>query len=378
MGSVVNKVTGTLFGTQNAPKTPDYAAAAQATADSNKAAALTTGALNRPTQVTPTGSQSWSLKEGADPNNPQPGDWIATTTYSPEQQKLYEGGVKSQQGLVDTANIGVGGLAGLGIGQGLGDQIAPSFTGDVSKTAGEFSADRQAISDALYANQTKYLGDQFARDDESLRSQLLSRGLTEGSSAYENALRDQQRTQNDAYGTAANNATTQSAEMQKLMQDALLNSATTQQNLYNSGLAGAATEQNQPLNQILALLGGGQVSSPNLQSYGQYGQYQGADMLGAARSRYDSGLAGAKFNNELNAQNMQDLGQMATALFASSDRRLKSNIRPICSLPSGQTLYAYNIFGQPSVGVMADETAPEAVVTLPSGYQAVDYSQIGA
>lgn len=376
MGSVVNTVTGTLFGTQSAPKTPDYAGAAQATADGNKAAALTTGALNRPTQVTPTGSQSWSLKEGADPNNPQPGDWIATTTYSPEQQKLYEGGVKSQQGLVDTANIGVGGLAGLGVGQGLGDQIAPSFTGDVSKTAGEFSADRQAISDALYANQTKYLGDQFARDDESLRSQLLSRGLTEGSSAYENALRDQQRTQNDAYGTAANNATAQSAEIQKLMQDALLNSATTQQNLYNSGLAGAATEQNQPLNQVLALLGGGQVSSPNLQAYGQYGQYQGADMLGAAQSRYNSGLAGAQFNNQVNAQNMQDLGQMGMALF--SDRRLKSNIHPICSLPSGQTLYAYDIFGQPSVGVMADETAPEAVVTLPSGYQAVDYSQIGA
>ena len=377
MGSVVNTVTGTLFGTQNAPKTPDYAAAAQATADSNKAAALTTGALNRPTQVTPTGSQSWSLKEGADPNNPQPGDWIATTTYSPEQQKLYEGGVKSQQGLVDTANAGVGGLAGLGIGQGLGDQIAPSFTGDVSKTAGEFSADRQAISDAMYANQTKYLGDQFARDDESLRSQLLSRGLTEGSSAYENALRDQQRTQNDAYGTAANNATMQSAEIQKLMQDALLNSATTQQNLYNSGLAGAATEQNQPLNQILALLGGGQVSSPNLQAYGQYGQYQGADLLNAAKMGFDSKFKATEFNNEVSKQNMQDFGQMATALF-SSDRRLKSNIRPICSLPSGQTLYAYDIFGQPSVGVMADETAPEAVVTLPSGYQAVDYSQIGA
>ena len=246
----------------------------------------------------------------------------------------------------------------------------------MSKTAGEFSADRQAISDALYANQTKYLGDQFARDDESLRSQLLSRGLTEGSSAYENALRDQQRTQNDAYGTAANNATTQSAEMQKLMQDALLNSATTQQNLYNSGLAGAATEQNQPLNQILALLGGGQVSSPNLQAYGQYGQYQGADLLNAAKMGFDSKFKATEFNNEVSKQNMQDLSQMGMALF--SDRRLKSNIRPICSLPSGQTLYAYDIFGQPSVGVMADETAPEAVVTLPSGYQAVDYSQIGA
>ena len=375
MGSVVNKVTGAIFGTQNAPKTPNYAAAAQATADSNKAAALTTGALNRPTQITPTGSQTWSLKPGADPNNPQPGDWIATTSYSPEQQKLYEGQTAAQQGLVDTANVGVGGLAGLGVGQGLGE-VAPSFTGDVSKTADQFSADRQAISDALYANQTKYLGDQFARDDENLRSQLLSRGLTEGSAAYDNALRDQQRTQNDAYGTAANYATTQSAQMQKLMQDALLNSATTQQNLYTQGLSGAATEQNQPLNQILALMGGGQVSQPNLQAYGQYGQYQGADMLGAAQSRYNSGLAGAQFNNQVNAQNMQDIGQMAMALF--SDRRLKSNIRPLCTLPSGQVLYAYDIFGQPSVGVMADETAPDAVVTTASGYQAVDYSKIGA
>ena len=375
MGSVVNDVTGAVFGTQKAPKTPDYAGAAAATAEGNKAAALTTGALNRPTQITPTGSQTWSLKEGADPNNPQPGDWIATTSYSPEQQKLYEGQTSAQQGLVDTANVGVGGLAGLGVGQGLGE-VAPSFTGDVSKTADQFSADRQAIADAMYANQTKYLGDQFARDDESLRSQLLSRGLTEGSAGYENALRDQQRTQNDAYGTAANNATTQSAQMQKLMQDALLNSAATQQGLYTQGLAGAATEQNQPLNQILALMGGGQVSDPKLQGYGQYGQYQGADMLGAAQSRYNSGLAGAQFNNGVNAQNMQDLAQMGMALF--SDRRLKSNIRPICALPSGQVLYAYDIFSQPSVGVMADETAPEAVITLPSGYQAVDYSQIGA
>ena len=375
MGSVVNKVTGAIFGTQSAPKTPDYAGAAQATSEGNKAAALTTGALNRPTQITPTGSQTWSLKPGADPNNPQPGDWIATTSYSPEQQKLYEGQTAAQQGLVDTANAGVGGLAGLGVGQGLGE-VAPSFTGDVSKTADQFSADRQAISDALYANQTKYLGDQFTRDDENLRSQLLSRGLTEGSAAYDNALRDQQRTQNDAYGTAANYATTQSAQMQKLMQDALLNSATTQQNLYTQGLSGAATEQNQPLNQILALMGGGQVSQPNLQAYGQYGQYQGADMLGAAQSRYNSGLAGAQFNNQVNSQNMQDLAQMGMALF--SDRRLKSNIRPICALPSGQVLYAYDIFGQPSVGVMADETAPDAVVTTASGYQAVDYSKIGA
>ena len=375
MGSVVNDVTGAIFGTQKAPKTPDYAGAATATAEGNKAAALTAGALNRPTQITPTGSQTWSLKEGADPNNPQPGDWIATTSYSPEQQKLYEGQTSAQQGLVDTANVGVGGLAGLGVGQGLGD-VAPSFTGDVSKTADQFSADRQAIADAMYANQTKYLGDQFARDDESLRSQLLSRGLTEGSAGYENALRDQQRAQNDAYGTAANNATTQSAQMQKLMQDALLNSAATQQGLYTQGLAGAATEQNQPLNQILALMGGGQVSDPKLQGYGQYEQYQGADMLGAAQSRYNSGLAGAQFNNQVNSQNMQDLAQMGMALF--SDRRLKSNIRPICALPSGQVLYAYDIFSQPSVGVMADETAPEAVITLPSGYQAVDYSQIGA
>lgn len=374
MGSVVNGVTGAVFGTQKAPKTPDYAGAAAATAEGNKAAALATGALNRPTQITPTGSQTWSLKEGADPNNPQPGDWIATTSYSPEQQKLYEGQTSAQQGLVNTANVGVGGLAGLGVGQGLGN-TTPSFTGDVSKTADQFSADRQAISDALYANQTKYLGDQFARDDEKLRSQLLSRGLTEGSAAYDNALRDQQRTQNDAYGTAANNATSQSAQMQKLMQDALLNSASTQQNLYLQGLSGAATEQNQPLNQILALLGGGQVSQPNLQGYGQYGQYQGADLLGAANARYNSGLSSAQYNNQVNSQNMQDLGMMFAAF---SDRRLKSNIRPICALPSGQVLYAYDIFGQPSAGVMADETPAEAVLTLPSGYQAVDYSKIGA
>ena len=117
------------------------------------------------------------------------------------------------------------------------------------------------------------------------------------------------------------------------------------------------------------------MSQPNLQGYGQYGQYQGADLLGAANARYNSGLSSAQYNNQVNSQNMQDLGMMFAAF---SDRRLKSNIRPICALPSGQVLYAYDIFGQPSAGVMADETPAEAVLTLPSGYQAVDYSKIGA
>ena len=378
MGDVVNQVTGAVFGTEKAPKTPDYAGAAKATADANKEAALATGALNRPTQITPTGSQSWSLKEGADPNNPQPGDWIATTAYSPEQQALYLGRTGAQQSLVDAAGNAAGGVGNLGVGQGFDmSQIAPNFTGDVSKTAGEFSTDRQQIADALYSDQTKYLGEQFGQNNETLRSQLLSRGLTEGSAAYDTALRNQTRTQNESYQSAANDAVTQSAQMQKLMQDALLNSAQTQQGLYLGGLQGEGTERTQPLNEILAMLQGGQVSQPNLQSYGQYGQYNGADYLGAAQSGFNSGLAGAGFNNQVNSENMQQFGQMASSLAALfSDRRLKSSIRPLCRLRSGQVLYTYHIFGQPSAGVMADETDPKLVHTHASGYSMVDYSGI--
>ena len=65
-----------------------------------------------------------------------------------------------------------------------------------------------------------------------------------------------------------------------------------------------------------------------------------------------------------------------------SDRRLKSNISQVGSLPSGLNLYRFRYTGETTdyVGVMAQEVlevAPEAVVTGADGFLLVDYAALG-
>jgi hypothetical protein len=64
---------------------------------------------------------------------------------------------------------------------------------------------------------------------------------------------------------------------------------------------------------------------------------------------------------------------------ASSDRRLKTNIKQKGVMSSGLPFYEYTIFGRTEVGVMAQEAAlifPDAVCLDANGYLMVDYSGI--
>lgn len=72
-------------------------------------------------------------------------------------------------------------------------------------------------------------------------------------------------------------------------------------------------------------------------------------------------------------------GGIGGLIGAFSDRRLKSNIQRIGTHPLGIGLYAYDIFGERTIGVMADEVErvlPEAVSVHPSGFKMVDYSMV--
>lgn len=68
-------------------------------------------------------------------------------------------------------------------------------------------------------------------------------------------------------------------------------------------------------------------------------------------------------------------------IIASSDRRLKENIKKIGKSISGLNIYKYNYIGKAKqyIGAMADEVMqvkPEAVVTMDNGYLGVNYSLI--
>lgn len=118
------------------------------------------------------------------------------------------------------------------------------------------------------------------------------------------------------------------------------------------GIERGIAEFNQRINTLLAALQTGvQAASPSTQTIdgtaGSPGLLQGA---------------------------AQGLGASLGSMF--SDRRLKSAIRRVGTHPLGIGVYTYDIGGEPSIGVMADEVAqvmPEAVHVGEDGYQRVHY-----
>lgn len=92
------------MGKSSAPPAPDYEAAAVAQGQENRETARFNAGANRVNQYTPQGSSVWTLRPGADLDNPQPGDYIQTTTLSPEQQSIYD-----QTAMIDNALLRVAG-----------------------------------------------------------------------------------------------------------------------------------------------------------------------------------------------------------------------------------------------------------------------------
>ncbi len=92
------------MGKSSAPPPPDYEAAAVAQGQANKDAAKFNAGANRVTQIAPQGSSTWTIRPGADPDNPQPGDYIQTTQLSPEQQSIYDQTAGIDNALLGTAS----------------------------------------------------------------------------------------------------------------------------------------------------------------------------------------------------------------------------------------------------------------------------------
>jgi len=96
------------MGKSSAPPAPDYEAAAVAQGQADKEAAKFNAGANRVTQIAPQGSSTWTIRPGADPNNPQPGDYIQTTQLSPEQQSIYDQTAGIDNALLGTASRQLG------------------------------------------------------------------------------------------------------------------------------------------------------------------------------------------------------------------------------------------------------------------------------
>lgn len=351
-----------------APPAPDYAAAARAQGAADKAVAQYQTAMDRPTQVSPDGKVTWSLRPGADPNNPRAGDWIQTTSLSGGQQAIYN---KQQQN-----DLALQGLGSTAIGQAqqvLGQQFNPNLTNFRDINSGDLAASTTGLpqyqgqmfngqgpeqtlnqfqnidenvsrySDeaarALYDKQTQFLGERFGQATDAERSRLASMGLQEGTEAYTRALDQMQRNQNAAYQTAALDATLQGYNVGSQQLGDLL----------------AARQSNMGLQQ--GIFGQGQQQFQNqLSSYGANQQERTNQFQsGATRFGLDQSERQAQAQNQLQLANQAMAQRQQQFNEAAYKRSLPIN--EISALLSGGGVNMPQFSGfAPSAGFNAPDT----------------------
>lgn len=216
---------------------------------------------------------------------------------------------------------------------------------------------------------------QVAAQQANLARQAQQVGQSQSAAGFYNEAQSQAM-QQELSRQAAANAAQQQLFQQNIAQQQFRNTAVQQ------ALAQQAAIRSIPVNEISALLSGGQVNVPQFQGYSgvtvapapifQGGQAQDA----AAMQRY--GIAANQAAS--NAGGLFNLaGSLGSAAIMASDRRLKSNIVRLGTHPLGIGIYAYNIFGERQLGVMADEVEqvkPEAVLTHSSGFKMVNYGAL--
>lgn len=177
-------------------------------------------------------------------------------------------------------------------------------------------------------------------------------------------------------GQMAQNAAAMAQAGYGSQQQQLSNQAAAQQAQFANqaraqGMSEMFAQRNQPINEISALMSGGQVTMP---SFGQTPQ------TGVAGVDY-TGLVNQKYQSELQSSQaaMGGLfGLLGTGLSMFSDPRLKENIKLVGSTHGGTPVYTYTYKGSPvtHMGVMATEAPQEAVSEHASGFLMVDYGKV--
>lgn len=288
-----------------APEAPDYKGAAIEQGKLNKEAAQYEAGVNRPTEVDPYGQRSWRLKEGADPNNPKPGDWVVETTLAAPQQALLD--------LENQNSLAYGQTAQDAITR-VRDQLGKEF--DTSQLAAkpqiqlptsmeEFSSDRARLEKAIYDSQTARLDPRFKAQEEQLDAQMAAQGLDVGNRAYRLNQDALGRERTDAYGQAQRDAIMGGEQMQSSRIANMLSLISGQRQERQADFEEQAYLRQLPLNEANALRTGAQVSNPNFQAWNQASGYQAAPIYQATGDGFNAALARfnakeAQRNNTLN------------------------------------------------------------------------------
>lgn len=334
-----------------APPAPDYAGAAVAQGAANKETAIASNLLNNPNVVNPYGTQTWTGGESG-------GRPTMVQRLSPTEQQKYDQEARTA------------GLLG-----GLGEQGAKSLKGVVGKKL-DFSrmpaapTSTEARQDAYDAIMSR-VNEETAGSKDKQNSMLIAAGIRPGTKAYQDAMYAIDRGANDARQQAI------LAAGQEGQRDFTMG---TQER--KDAIAELLAQRQTPLNEINALMSGSQVTNPfAMPGAAQNANIQPAPLYNAAlqKGQYETDAYNQQQANRNSAMGgLFSLGAAAMP-YMFSDARLKSRIRRIGTHPIGVGIYEYEIFGEPGVGVMAQEllsVKPEAVMLGPDGFYRVDYGRL--
>lgn len=411
------------------PPAPDPTVVSNAQSASNIATAQAQQKLNMVNTYGPDGSVTYQ----SDPN--APGGYSQTTALSPGQQQLYNGGLNAQNAATNIANQQIGrvgealgkpldtsslpGLAGgLQLGANAREGLQNSFDqgqsvqGDVG---GDLDAARYQNMASVYGQAASRLDPQWQQSEAQNRTRLANQGLSENSTAYQQAMDNFGRSKNDAYnqaifssvgagedaanslfarqaaqgqfhndaanqqysqnqGAAAFNNTAQGQAFQQQLQASQFRNQARQQ-----GLQEQAYLQNEPLNQFNSLMSSSQVGTPQGIQYSPT-NVNGTDVLGAYALNSQAQNANYAAQAANRSSTLGGLFQLGSAAMLS-DVRAKTEIRRVGTLDSGLGVYTYRyVSGGPvQMGVMAQEVAavrPSAVIERPDGLLAVNYGAL--
>jgi len=247
-----------MGGGPSAPSVPDYTQTATQQANLQNQMIQQQTAANRPNQINPMGSQTWS-------QDPTTGQWTQSTQFSPQTQGLwdtYTGNI-GQQGKMATGFLG-------GI-QGANQQYGGTGTqGDILNQARNL--DPTSVQNAYMAR----MQPQLTQQTNSLMAGLAAQGMTPGSDAYNQAVMLNNQKLNDAQSSAILNSGTWANQQQ--------------QNL-NAQFQMADALRQQPLSNYQNLMAGTQVNQPQFGSFTNAAVGQAPNLTGAAQQTYQDQLA---------------------------------------------------------------------------------------
>ena len=429
----------------DAPTPPSPQATATAQTGTNVATALANTYLGHVNQVTPDGSLDWNqtgMQNFTDPGSGltyQIPTFTSTQTLTPEGQAIKNQTLATQYNLAGMANAQSGRISSL-LSNNLDTTGGPSAgnaqnilnvpqaqtnlqgTGPLQTSlgnlgpiatsygaAGNYSADRDAATQAAMARITPQLDIQR----QQLQQQLADQGIRYGSDAYNNAFVPFNQQTNDAYygavaagdteqmnlnQMAAQQAAFQNAGQQQGYQEALgsaglYNQAlgqqfqqnATQGQFYNAGQAQNLAQQqagfnasqaqrnqwlqeqyanrNQPINEITSLLSGSQVSQPNFVNTAG-AQIPTTDIAGITQQNFANQMGVYAQQNQNYNSLMGGLLGLGAGAIKASDERLKENIQPLGTVLSAAEdkprmgsviadadelpIYSYSYKGDPS------------------------------